>query len=71
MEMRSVEWNSLTCKFGYTVQGIFMGSTDPNFINCLEKANYKKVLVSGDDDRHINVYNYPCLKDNPKVKKYW
>jgi hypothetical protein len=47
-----------------------MGSTDSGFINCVARSNNKKLVASGDDDRYVNLYNYPCLSDNPKVKSY-
>ena len=68
--MRGVKWNEITCKFGYTIQGIFMGSTDPNFINTVALSNNKKLIASGDDDKCLNLYRYPCYKDNPETKRY-
>ncbi len=70
MEMRNVNWQTLSCKFGYYVQGIFMGSTDPNYINSVTCSNLKHLIVSGDDDNYLNVYNYPCISDNSNYKSY-
>jgi hypothetical protein len=47
-----------------------MGSTDPNFINTVALSNSKKLIVSGDDDKCLNLFRYPCLSDNPKIKRY-
>jgi WD40 repeat protein len=47
-----------------------MGSTDSNFIQTVVRSNNKKLVASGDDDRFVNIYNYPCLSDNQKVKSY-
>jgi hypothetical protein len=70
MELRNTNWHSLTCKFGYYVQGIFMGSTDPNYVNSVACSTSKKYIASGDDDNFLNIYNYPCTVDNPKWKSY-
>ena len=68
--LRNVEWPNFTCKFGYTVQGVYMGLTDPDFIKCVCKAHTKNIIVSGDDQMNINLYNYPTISENPKVKSY-
>ena len=70
LEVNSVEWPRITCKFGYTVQGVYMGSTDPDFVSCVCKANSKKIILSGDDDHLLNLYNYPTVCENPKVKRF-
>ncbi len=70
MLMRNVQWATHSCKFGYYVQGIFMGSTDPYFINSVACSTMTKLIVSGDDDNFINIYNYPCISDNQKSKSY-
>lgn len=70
MNLRNVSWQTLSCKFGYYVQGIFMGSTDPNYINSVACSNMKRIIASGDDDNFLNLYNYPCISDNTKWKSY-
>jgi len=68
--MQSVEWPKITCKFNYTVQGVFQGSTNPDYISCVSKANTKKLLCAGDEHYLLHLCNYPCVSDNPKKKKY-
>ena len=68
--MVSVEWPKITCKFNYTVQGIFQGSTNPDYINSVSKANTKKLICAGDEHYLLHLCNYPCVDDNPKKKKY-
>ena len=68
--MISVEWPKITCKFNYTVQGVFQGSTNPDFISTVSKANTKKLLCAGDEHYLLHLCNYPCVSDNPKKKKY-
>lgn len=70
LTLRNAEWPRFTCKFGYTVQGVYMGSTDPDFITAICKANHKKLILSGDDDLFLNLYNYPTVSENPQVKSY-
>ena len=69
-DMVKVEWPKITCKFNYTVQGVFQGSTNPDFINCVSKANTKKLICAGDEHYLLHLCNYPCVDDNPKKKKY-
>ena len=66
----AVEWPKITCKFNYTVQGVFQGSTNPDYINCVSKANTKKLICAGDEHYLLHLCNYPCVDDNPKKKKY-
>ena len=68
--MQSVEWPKITCKFNYTVQGVFQGSTNPDYISSVSKANTKKLLCAGDEHYLLHLCNYPCVSDNPKNKKY-
>jgi microtubule-associated protein-like 6 len=68
--MQSVEWPKITCKFNYAVQGIFQGSTNPDFISSVSKANTKNLICAGDEHYLLHLCNYPCVSDNPKKKKY-
>ena len=69
-DLKNSEWKTNTCKFSYTMQGIFQGSTNPNYISAVCKAHNKKLLAAGDDDYLLNLCNYPCITENPKLKKY-
>ena len=68
--LRAASWKTNTCKFSYTMQGIFQGSTNPNYISAVCKAHNKNLLAAGDDDYLLNLCNYPCITENPKLKKY-
>ena len=68
--LRKASWKTNKCKFSYTMQGIFQGSTNPNYISVVCKANNKNLLAAGDDDFLLNLGNYPCITENPKLKKY-
>mgnify|MGYP003295510095 CR=1 FL=1 len=69
-KVQSLDWPAITCKFGFSVQGVYMGSTDPKFISSVCKAHTKKVVCSGDDDKFLNLYNFPCISETPKVKSF-
>ena len=69
-DMIAVDWPKITCKFNYTVQGVFQGSTNPDYINSVSKANTKKLICAGDEHYLLHLCNYPCVDDNPKKKKY-
>ena len=69
-DLRKASWKTNKCKFSYTMQGIFQGSTNPNYISVVCKANNKNILAAGDDDFLLNLGNYPCITENPKLKKY-
>jgi WD40 repeat protein len=68
--LRKATWKTNKCKFSYTMQGIFQGSTNPNYISVVCKANNKNLLAAGDDDFLLYLGNYPCITENPKLKKY-
>lgn len=69
-DCKNAVWDSLTCKFNYCVQGVFQGSTSAEYISAVCRANNKNLVVAGDDDFLLNLYNYPCITENPKFKKY-
>ena len=69
-DLRNCTWKTNTCKFSYTMQGIFQGSTNPNYISAVCKAHNKNLVAAGDDDYLLNLCNYPCITENPKLKKY-
>ena len=69
-DMVSIEWPEITCKFNYTIQGVFQGSINPDYINCVAKAHNKKLICSGDEHYLLHLCNYPCVSDNLKKKKY-
>ena len=64
-------WPDVTCKFGYNVQGLFGGSSDPDFITCCAKGKHENIIASGDEDLCLHLSNFPVLTDNCKEKKYY
>jgi len=70
-EIKDVNWQTITCKFGYYVQGIFLGSTDPNYINTVSCSKDRKYIISGDDDKLLNIYNFPVISESAKCKSFY
>jgi len=68
--INTVEWPQITCKFGYNVQGVYLGSTDPDYISSVSKAHSKKLILSGNDDYLLNLTNYPAIQESAKFKSY-
>jgi WD40 repeat protein len=68
--INNVEWPQITCKFGYNVQGVYLGSTDPDYISSVSKAHSKKLILSGNDDYLLNLTNYPAIQESAKFKSY-
>ena len=68
--INTVDWPQVTCKFGYNVQGVYLGSTDPDYISSVCKAHSKKLVLSGNDDYLLNLTNYPAIQESAKFKSY-
>ena len=68
--VKNADWPTLTCKFGFTVQGIYLGSTDPDYINSVGRANALNLICSGRFDFKLNLMNYPTIQDAPKYYSY-
>ena len=68
--VKNADWSTLTCKFGFTVQGIYLGSTDPDYINSVGRANALNLICSGRFDFKLNLMNYPTIQDAPKYYSY-
>ena len=69
-DLRNASCKINTYKFSYTMQGIFQGLTYLKYISSFCKAHNKNLLIAGDDDYLLNLCNYPCIIENPKLKQY-
>lgn len=68
--LKDTEWNTNTCKQGFNVTGIwnrddYEGTDDINNILTNEEQN---LLVTGDDSRRVNIFNYPAPLNYKDVK---
>ena len=52
------------------MQRIFQGSTNPRNIIAVCKMHNQNLLTAEDDDYLLNLCNYPCITENPKLNKY-
>ena len=68
--VKNAEWPNLSCKFGFTVQGIYLGSTDPDYISSVRKANSRDLICAGKFDFKLNFMNYPIIQDGAKYYSY-
>ena len=68
--VKNADWSTLTCKFGFIVQGIYLGSTDPDYINSVGRANALNLICAGRFDFKLNLMNYPTIQDAPKFFSY-
>lgn len=55
-------WTDQTCKFGWSVQGIFPSGTDGSHVNRVCMSKDQKLIVSGDDYGLVNIYRNPLLE---------
>lgn len=61
-EFKDTDYTTNTCKFGWSVQGIFpKNQQDGSFINSLDSSSDGKMIVVGDDYGLVRFYRNPCL----------
>jgi len=71
-------WNRWNCILGWPVQGLFWNAETTDDVNCCEISGSNeiddekgtKVVASGDDTGHVNLYKYPILEEEPKCDQY-
>lgn len=59
---KSIEWASMTCIFGWPVQGIWPG-LDYTDVNAVDRSRNGLLLASGDDFGQVKLFKYPCVKE--------
>jgi len=68
--LNNLNWITQSCKYGYSIQGIYRGITNDSFIRCVERSNNLNFLAVGNDENMLEIFNYPCISDNCKGKSY-
>ena len=66
-------WHTLTCPFGWGVQGIWPPGSDGTDINSVARSHTWEqvpVVATVDDDGLVKVFNYPCLTVGAPDKCY-
>ena len=61
-------WTNQTCKFGWSVQGIFPPGCDGSHINSVCMSSDQKLIASGDDYGLVCLYRNPLLEGNDSGK---
>lgn len=69
-DVRDVEWNTLTCTLGWSVQGIWPPDADGSDINTVDRSPNHKLLATGDDYHSVKLFRYPCYKERAPFKEY-
>jgi hypothetical protein len=59
-------WDSQTCVFGWSVQGIWTPGADYSDINALDVDPKKKYIATADDNGLVKIYRYPCVQSGSK-----
>lgn len=59
---KSIEWASMTCIFGWPVQGIWPG-LDYTDVNAVDRSKNGTLLATGDDFGTVKLFKYPCVKE--------
>ena len=55
-------WESVTCKLGWDVQGVYPPGADGTDVNSVDVNNNRTLVAVGDDFGTLCVYRYPCMK---------
>jgi microtubule-associated protein-like 6 len=69
-ELRDTKWATVTCTFGWSVQGIWPEITDYSDINTCVAEPDVGVIITGDDNRCLKVYRYPSIKQGALHQAY-
>ena len=59
-------WDTQTCVFGWSVQGIWTPGADYSDINALDVDPKKKYIATADDNGLVKLYRYPCVQSGSK-----
>jgi len=65
---KDIEWNTQSCKVGWSVQGIYTGTSCKSFIRGVDKSKDNVLLATGDKWGLVSIYNYPCGKGAKSIK---
>eukprot|EP00826_Nyctotherus_ovalis_P040247 TRINITY_DN3944_c0_g1_i25.p1 TRINITY_DN3944_c0_g1~~TRINITY_DN3944_c0_g1_i25.p1 ORF type:complete len:639 (-),score=140.57 TRINITY_DN3944_c0_g1_i25:288-2204(-) len=65
---KDIEWDTQSCKAGWSVQGIYPPKAPKSFIRGVDKSRDNELLATGDAWGLVSVYNYPCGKNAKAIK---
>jgi WD40 repeat protein/Ca2+-binding EF-hand superfamily protein len=83
--IRDIVWSTLTCPFGWSVQGIWPKLADGTDVNSVDRSPHiissgngssqqqqqSQLLITGDDFHTIKLFQYPVVKENQVNKEYF
>jgi len=67
---KGLEWTTQSCKFGWSVQGIFEDKADFSQVNGVAMSSDEKLIASGNDNSEVSIFRNPCLKGSKSKKLY-
>lgn len=62
-EVKDTQWQTVTCKFGFGVQGIWPG-VGFNEVNSVVRSHDNKYLATTEDSGLVKLFKYPCTKEH-------
>lgn len=65
----NAEWKTMTCVFGWQVNGIWPG-VDYTDVNSTCRSNDQTVLATADDFGKVKLFKYPCVLEKPQSNAY-
>jgi len=67
--VRDTEWNTQSCRFGWSVDGIWSGN-DWNEINAFARSSNNKLIATCDDNGMVRLFRYPCVQAGAVYTEY-
>jgi microtubule-associated protein-like 6 len=66
-DTRDIQWSTYTCTIGWPVQGCWADcDEDGGEVNSVDRSPDGQYVVTGCDNKRVNLYAYPCTKDEAK-----
>ena len=66
---RDLQWHTVTCKYGWSVQGIYPDQDGEGIDSCCRAKN-QKVLATGEDNGQVKIFRYPSTAVHSGFKAY-
>eukprot|EP01105_Mastigella_eilhardi_P004485 TRINITY_DN1599_c0_g1_i4.p1 TRINITY_DN1599_c0_g1~~TRINITY_DN1599_c0_g1_i4.p1 ORF type:complete len:776 (-),score=155.27 TRINITY_DN1599_c0_g1_i4:492-2624(-) len=61
-QVRDVEWDTMTCPFGWSISGVWEGAHCP--IQAMDRAHGKRALAVALEDGTVCLHSYPFVRGN-------
>lgn len=71
--LKDLDWQTQSCTFGWSVQGIFETDWDGTDVNMAAKnstGNDATIVAIGDDFGNVSLFKYPCLEQTNEKKSF-